>query len=100
MAGDSEAVTFTLLGENFSLRCDPAERARLEAAVEQVRTMVARSLREHPGLSPQQTAILTAIECASRLQGFLGGSTAFIDAGNRIAQEMERSLAALVRKEG
>ncbi|MBQ9273452.1 MAG: cell division protein ZapA [Succinivibrio sp.] len=75
---EPETVSFSMFGENFSVKVSSKERREsLLQAVTAVQNKTSRLLRDNPTLSPQQTAILTAIDIQNSLQEFLGGSTPF-----------------------
>ncbi len=62
-----ESVSFTIMGERFTLRTPATEAEHLRQSVKRVQEMSASYLRDSPHLSPQQAAILTAIEASSQL---------------------------------
>ncbi|MGN0903108.1 MAG: cell division protein ZapA [Succinivibrio sp.] len=59
---DYTSVSFSILAEQFSLRCKKEDEELLKAAVENVKTTVSSMLRQNPTLSPIQASILALIK--------------------------------------
>lgn len=84
------SITFTIMGNKFTLRCAKKQENDLKKSIEQVRNISADILRKTPNLSITQAAILTAIESQNRLQSYLGASTPF--------QREAKSLIRIIKK--
>lgn len=84
------SLTFSILGNKFTLRCTKQQENQLKAAIDQVQVISAEILRHTPNLSPQQAAILTAIESQKRLQRFLGSTSPF--------EREAKSLMKIIKK--
>ncbi len=84
--------TFSVLGDRFTLRCRPDQERELKNAVLSVQELAASILRNSPSITPQQAAVLTALECQSRLQHFMSGSTPFQDQAWRLTREIREIL--------
>ncbi|SPT68406.1 Uncharacterized protein conserved in bacteria [Anaerobiospirillum thomasii] len=79
-AGPSQSdinISFTILGENFSVRCRKDQEEALESAIQKVQDLCAKILRDNPNLTPQQGAILCALEAQSKLMAIAQGHTPF-----------------------
>lgn len=93
-ASEIQEITFSVLGDSFTLRCRKSQEQELKSAVLSVQELAAKILRDSPTLSPQQAAILAAIESQSRLQRYMGGSTPFQDQAWRLTREIKGILSA------
>ncbi|MBU3826752.1 MAG: cell division protein ZapA [Candidatus Anaerobiospirillum merdipullorum] len=87
-----EDISFTILGNSFTLRCRKEQQADLKQAVLCIQEITSRILRDSPTLSPQQAAILAAIDSQSRLQHYMSGSTPFQDQASKTVQEIKTIL--------
>ncbi len=92
-APEYEDLTFSLLGDSFTLRCRKEQKEELQQAVLNVQASTARILRDSPNISPQQAAILAAIDSQSRLQRYMGGSTPFQAEATKLVKEIEQVIA-------
>lgn len=92
-------VNLTILGNSFSLRVRRAQRANLIEAVEAVKERSSSMLRQNPTLSPQQAAILTAIDSESALRAYLGANTPFQDQAFSLVRRISQVLSS-TRKNG
>ncbi len=93
-----EDISFSLLGDSFTLRCHKQQKSDLIQAIRSVQELSARILRDSPTLSPQQAAILTAIDSQSRLQRYMGGSTPFQEEATRSITEIKSILQQATQK--
>ena len=57
-----KTVTVSLLGESFTLRCHKSQADSLQRAVGKIQEITSKILRDNPSLTPQQAAIIAAIE--------------------------------------
>ncbi len=85
-------VTFSIVGEKISLRCSKDKVEQLKDAAEAVQHTIAKHLRDNPNMTPQVAALITAIDCQTKLLQFLGGSTTFTDKANDIVNRIENHL--------
>ena len=85
-------VNFTILGSAFSLKVRKSQRDNLLEAVKSVQERSSSMLRSNPTLSPQQTAILTAIDSESALRAYLGANTPFQDQAFSLVRKIARVL--------
>lgn len=92
--------TFSVLGDSFTLRCRPSQERELKNAVLSVQELAASILRNSPTITPQQAAVLTALECQTRLQRFMSGSTPFQDQAWRLTREIKEILSAAPKTTG
>lgn len=106
MAGEEQgdpnevvSVNFTILGNSFSLRVRRAQRENLLEAVKSVQERSSSMLRQNPTLSPQQTAILTAIDSESALRAYLGSNTPFQEQAFSLVRRIRQVLDS-TRKNG
>ncbi|MBO6259105.1 MAG: cell division protein ZapA [Succinivibrio sp.] len=76
-ANEIENISFSVFGESFTLRCRKDHKENLLAAISSIQSKTSKLLRDNPTLSPQQTAILTAIEIQSALQNYMHSNTPF-----------------------
>lgn len=76
-ASEIENISFSVFGESFTLRCRKDQKENLLAAISTIQSKTSKLLRDNPTLSPQQTAILTAIEIQSALQTYMHSNTPF-----------------------
>ncbi len=93
-----EELTFSVLGDSFTLRCRKDQLPELKQAVLSVQEISGRILRDSPNISPQQAAILTAIDSQSRLQRYMGGSTPFQEEAARTVKEIRAILSQAEQK--
>lgn len=90
-------VNFTILGNSFSLKVRRAQRENLLEAVESVKERSSSMLRQNPTLSPQQAAILTAIDSESALRAYLGSNTPFQDQAFTLVRRISQVLGSTRR---
>lgn len=94
-ANTIENVSFTILGNSFNLRCRKEQKETLLSSIAVIQQKTSKMLRDNPTLTPQQTAILTALEIQSTLERLLKQNTPFQDqAFNLTRQTRERLLQA------
>ena len=84
---DIKTVTVSLLGESFALRCHKSQAASLQRAVGKTQEITAK-----PSLTPQQAAIIAAIESQSQLQRYLDTSTPFQEQAMALIHRIKRNL--------
>ncbi len=72
-----EIVTFSVLGENFNLRCPKNQKENLEKACSSLKEKSLKILKKSPGLTPTQAAVLLALDSESALLNFLMEDTPF-----------------------
>ena len=89
---DIKTVTVSLLGESFALRCHKSQAASLQRAVGKTQEITAKILRDNPSLTPQQAAIIAAIESQSQLQRYLDTSTPFQEQALALIHSIKRNL--------
>ena len=87
-----KTVTVSLLGESFTLRCHKSQADSLQRAVGKIQEITARILRDNPSLTPQQAAIIAAIESQSQLQRYLDTSTPFQEQAMQLIHRIKRNL--------
>lgn len=78
-ANTIENVSFTILGNSFNLRCRKEQKENLLSAIAVIQQKTSKMLRDNPTLTPQQTAILAALEIQSSLERLLNQNTPFQD---------------------
>ena len=91
-----DSVSFTILSENFNLRCNPSQKAKLQEAVSDLQARLSTLLRANPQLSAMQAVILVALDCKHDLAKFLDEATPFqkgaIKHINCIKADLKRAL--------
>lgn len=93
VSGDElTSITFSVMGNKFTLRCAKKQENDLKKSIEQVQSIGADILRKNPNLSVGQVAILTAIESQNRLQNYLGSSTPFHREAKSLIRIIKKNL--------
>lgn len=87
-----KTVTVSLLGENFTLRCHKSQAESLQRAVGKIQEITAKTLRNNPTLTPQQAAIIAAIESQTQLQQYLESSTPFQEEAQKLIHRIKQNL--------
>lgn len=87
-----KTVTVSLLGDSFTLRCHRSKSDSLQRAVIKVQELTARILRDNPSLTPQQAAIIAAIDSQSQLQCYLDTSTPFQEKAMQLIHRIKRNI--------
>lgn len=87
-----ENVAFSVFGESFTLRCRKGQKESLLKAIANIQTKASKMLRDNPTLSPQQTAILIAIETESSLQNFINANTPFQTEASNLILKIKATL--------
>ncbi len=90
-----KTVTVSLLGESFTLRCHKSQADSLQRAVGKIQEITSKILRDNPSLTPQQAAIIAAIESQSQLQRYLDTSTPFQEQALQLIHRIKRNLNSL-----
>ena len=93
--GQNKTVTVSLLGESFTLRCHKSQADSLQRAVGKIQEITSKILRDNPSLTPQQAAIIAAIESQSQLQRYLDTSTPFQEQALQLIHRIKRNLNSL-----
>lgn len=86
------SVQVSLLGENFSLRCHKAQAESLQRAVAKTQELTSKILKSNPSLTPQQAAIIAAIETQSQLQRHMELSSPFHEKAMQLIHRIKRNL--------
>ncbi len=74
---DQEIVSFSVLGENFNLRCPKNQKENLEKACSSLKEKSLNIMKKSPGLTPTQAAVLLALDSESALVKYLMTDTPF-----------------------
>lgn len=90
MPQDKVKVSCSILGQSFTLSCDPKSKGDLEKAISVLQTEAAQLLKHNPNLSPQQAAILTALKALTEKSAIEAGSSPFLEAVDERLSRMER----------
>ena len=94
---NAQNISFSILGDNFSLRCREDLKESLEEAVAQVQALSAKILRDNPNLKPQQAAILCALETQSKLIQIKSGATPFASKAQSTLNKVYNNLNEINR---
>ncbi len=87
-----QTVTFSIFGESFTLRCRKDQIEQLQNSIRSIQDKTSRMLRDNPTLTPQQAAILIAIETENALQGYMHTNTPFQDEAFEILKKVRDLL--------
>ena len=92
-----ENLSFSIFGQSYTLKCKKDQQQNLLEAINVVQNKTAKLLRDNPTLSPQQVAILTAIEIQSSLLNFTNHNTPFQKEAFEHIRKMKRSLLCALK---
>lgn len=88
-----EVVTFSILGDSFTLKCTAEQKAILLESVDHVKNATANILRDNPNLNPKQAAILVAIEVQGKFSNYTNYSSPFFNSAKRSMQKIKKTLS-------
>ena len=89
----TENVTFSLFGITFTLRVTADKIKGLRESIASIQSKSLQMMRENPTLSPQQTAVLIALESENRLRDYLENSSPF----EALAQQKIETIKATLK---
>ncbi len=88
----NSSVSFSVLGENFNLRCTSEKTTILKAAAKNLQEKISKMLRDNPSISPFQVAILAALDSESNLLEYLDADTPFINQATKKILKIKSEL--------
>ena len=87
-----QTAAFTVMGMSFNLKVRKKEIPALQQAVKDVQERTSALLRSNPGLTPQQAAILVALNLQTDLNECLTTNTPFEDEAFRLIHKARKLL--------
>lgn len=89
-------IEFSILGESFVLSCKAQDEENLKKSINNIKEATAKILRANPNMSPQQAAILTALDSQNQLLTYKQHKSPFILRAQRLIEEIEKNANKVI----